>query len=144
MTDLFLKEIRLLGQNKVSIEALQQAKNCFIDYLAVTISGSKEFSYKVIDYIQSYGYGSMCSTVIGVDKKTDMQTAALINGMNSHVLELDDGHRQGALHIGSTIFSALLAVAEKEDLSIEDFIYGAIIGYEVTVRLACAVHQAIN
>lgn len=139
MTEFFLTNIRLLNKNKIPAEAYQQAKKSFIDYLSVTIPGFQVYSRKSIDYIQSYGYGSMCSTIIGLDKKVDMQTAALINGMNSHVLELDDGHRQGALHVGGTVFSALLAVAEKENLSSQDFFYGAIIGYEVTVRLACAI-----
>lgn len=139
MTDLFIRNIRLLSRNKIPIEIYHQAQNCFIDYLAVTIPGSHFLSHKAFDYIQSCGYGSMCSTIIGQDIKADMQSAALINGMSAHVLELDDGHRQGALHIGSTIFSALLAVIEKEELSSEDFLYGAIIGYEVTIRLACAV-----
>lgn len=139
MTNLLIKNIRLLSRKIIPVEVYHQAKKCLIDYLSVTIPGSKVFSSKAVEYIQSYGYDSMCSTVIGLDRKTDMQTSALINGMNAHVIELDDGHRQGALHIGSTIFSALLAVAEKEDLSSEDFLYGAIIGYELTVRLACAV-----
>ena len=139
MTDLFIRNISSLSRNKIPIEIYHQAQNCFLDYLAVTISGSQFLSHKASDYIQSCGCGSLCSTIIGLDIKTDMQSAALINGMSAHVIELDDGHRQGALHIGSTIFSALLAIAEKEYLSSEDFLYGAIIGYEVTVRLACAV-----
>ena len=139
MTNQFIQYIRSITKERVKDEAYNQARRCIVDYLSVTVPGSKVFSSKAVEYIQSYGYDSMCSTVIGLDRKTDMQSAALINGMNAHVIELDDGHRQGALHIGSTIFSALFAVAEKEDLSSEDFLYGAIIGYEVTVRLACAV-----
>ena len=139
MTNQFIQYIRSITKEYIKDEAYYQACRCLIDYLSVTIPGSKVLSSKTVDYIQSYGYGCMCSTVIGLDRKTDVQTAALINGMNAHVIELDDGHRQGALHIGSTIFSALLAVAEKEDLSSEDILYGAIIGYEVTVRLACAI-----
>lgn len=139
MTDLLIRNIRLISRNKIPIEIYHQAQNCFIDYLAVTIPGSLFISHKALDYIQSCGYGSTCATIIGLDKKSNMQTAALVNGMSSHVIELDDGHRQGAVHVGSTVFSALLAVAEKEDLSSEDFLYGAIIGYEVTIRLACAI-----
>ena len=120
-------------------EIYQQAKKCLIDYLAVTIPGAYTFSNKALDYIQTIGHGSKNATVIRLNCKADMQTAALINGMNAHVIELDDGHRQGALHVGSTVFSALLAIAEKEKLSSEDFLYGAIIGYEVTIRLACAI-----
>ncbi len=139
MTNQFIQYIRSITKECITDDTYNQAQRCLIDYLSVTIPGAKVFSSKTVDYIQSYDYGCLCSTVIGLDRKTDVQTAALINGMNAHVIELDDGHRQGALHIGSTIFSALLAVAEKEDLSGEDFLYGAIIGYEVTVRLACAI-----
>ena len=40
--------------------------------------------------------------------------------MNSHVAELDDGVRYGVLHPGSPIISALLSVAEKENISSND------------------------
>lgn len=139
MTNLFIQDIRSIIPESISLEIFQQAKKCLIDYLAVTIPGACSFSSKALDYIQTIGYGSEIATVIGLNCKTDMQTAALINGMNAHVIELDDGHRQGSLHVGSTVFSALLAIAEKEKLSSEDFLYGAIIGYEVTIRLACAI-----
>lgn len=139
MTDRFIQDIRLITKESILSEVYLQARKCLIDYLAVTISGACSFSGKALDYIQTMGHGNENATVIGLNCKTDMQTASLINGMNAHVLELDDGHRQGALHVGSTIFSALLAIAEKENLSSEDFLYGAIIGYEVTVRLACAI-----
>ena len=139
MTNRFIKHIYNIKKDDIPKEVYLQSKSCLIDYLAVTISGACSFSEKALNYIQSVGYSSEESTVIGMNCRSNMQTSALINGMNAHVIELDDGHRQGALHIGSTVFSALLAVAEKEDLSSEDFLYGAIIGYEVTVRLACAV-----
>lgn len=139
MTNSFLKNIKLLNRKKIPIEVYHQSKKCFIDYLAVTISGAKALSDKTLDYIHFLQSEKEESTIVGLNRKTNIQTAALINGMNAHVIELDDGHRQGALHIGSTVFSALLAVAEKEDLSSEEFFYGAIIGYEATIRLACAI-----
>lgn len=68
-----------------------------------------------------------------------MYNAALLNGMASHVLELDDGHRKGAVHVGAPVLSALLTVAAKEEMSSDDFLRGIICGYEATIRLACAV-----
>lgn len=139
MTDTFIRNIRYINKKDIPSDVYCQAKRCFVDYLSVIIAGSKTFSTKTLDYIHSVDSGNSISTIIGLNCRSDIQTAALINGMNSHVSELDDGHRQGALHVGSTVFSALLTVAEKENLSSEDFFYGAIIGYEVTVRLACAI-----
>lgn len=139
MTNLFIKNIYSINKKLIQLNVYEQARKCLIDYLAVTISGAKALSEKTGTYIQSIENGNGQASVIGLNRKANMQTAALINGMNAHVIELDDGHRQGALHVGSTVFSALLAVAEKEKLSSEDFLYGAIIGYEVTIRLACAI-----
>lgn len=139
MTDSLVRNIRTIQKDKIDQNTYMYANKCFLDYLAVTISGARIFSNKIMTYIRSIQVGDGEVSVIGLNYKVDMQTAALINGMNAHVIELDDGHRQGALHVGSTVFSALLAVAEKEKLSSEDFLYGAIIGYEVAIRLACAV-----
>ncbi len=139
MTDLFLKFLRKFSINSIPENVFAQARNCFLDYLACTLAGAKAFSEKDLAYIDSLDSGSGKVSVLGLQKKCSLQTAALINGMNSHVMELDDGHRKGAVHVGGTIFSALLPVAEKEKLSMREFLYGAIIGYEVTIRLACAV-----
>ncbi len=139
MTNQFIHHIHSITKDNLSVEIYEQVRKCLIDYLAVTIPGAMSFSEKTLAYLQSIESTNEQAIIIGLNRKVDIQTAALINGMNSHVIELDDGHRQGALHIGSTVFSALLAVAEKENLSSEDFLYGAIIGYEVTIRLACAV-----
>lgn len=139
MTDCFLKNLMNISRDSVPDRVFIQARNCFIDYLACTLAGAKEFYAKDLAYIDSLNSDNGNSTVIGFERKCSLQTAALVNGMNSHIMELDDGHRKGAVHVGGTIFSALFPVAEQENLSIQDFLYGAIIGYEVTIRLACAV-----
>ena len=139
MTDLFLRNLKKLSINSIPENVFVRARNCFLDYLACTLAGAKAFSEKALVYIDSLDSGDGNISVLGLQRKSSLQTAALINGMNSHVMELDDGHRKGAVHVGGTIFSALLPVAEKEKLSMRDFLYGAIIGYEVTIRLACAV-----
>lgn len=139
MTDHFLSNLKAILPENIPADAYQQARMCFLDYLACTIAGAKFFSNKTNTYLDGVGNEIGSASVIGREGKTTMQTAALINGLNSHVMELDDGHRKGAVHVGGTIFSALLPVAEKEHLSMQDFLYGAIIGYETTIRLACAV-----
>jgi 2-methylcitrate dehydratase PrpD len=138
MTDSFIQGLMTICPEKIPTDVYQQARMSFLDYLACTVAGAKFFSQKDSNYINSVDEDTGV-TIIGFNRKASMQTAALINGMNSHVMELDDGHRKGAVHVGGTIFSALLPVAEKEKISMHDFLYGAIIGYETTIRLACAV-----
>ena len=139
MTDHFLSSLKAILPENIPADVYQQARMCFLDYLACTTAGATFFSNKTNAYLDSVGNEVGSASVIGREGKTTMQTAALINGLNSHVMELDDGHRKGAVHVGGTIFSALLPVAEKEPLSMQDFLHGAIIGYETTIRLACAV-----
>ena len=138
MTDKLIKGILDIHKEYITTKIWHQTRRALIDYLSATIAGAKLFCEKETTYLDAFDeIGN--AIVIGLNHKCSMQTAALINGMNSHVIELDDGHRQGALHVGGTVFSALLAVAEKENLSSKDLLYGAIIGYEVAIRLACAV-----
>lgn len=139
MTDLFIDNIIGVINNNISKKILIQARYAFIDYLSCAIAGSVYLKDKDIYYIKALGGTSESSSILGTKFKTDKLTAALINGINSHVLELDDGHRGGALHVGATVFSALLAVSEQETISSTDFLYGSIIGYEAVIRLACAI-----
>lgn len=138
VTNRFIQQISSINKDNIPVEVWHQARRALIDYLGVAISGAKPFCEKELNYINSLGENGD-TTAIGIKRKCSMQTAALLNGMSAHVLELDDGHRKGAVHVGSVVFSALLAVAEHENISSRDLLYGAVVGYEATVRLACAV-----
>lgn len=138
MTDQFIQHLQSICKDSITPEIWHQARRTLLDYLCVTVAGANVFRKKEFAYLDS-----LCetgdATIIGLNRKASMQTAALLNGMSAHVIELDDGHRRGALHVGATVFSALLPVAEHEHFTSEDLLYGAIIGYEATVRLACSV-----
>lgn len=139
MTRRFLYILRSLIDENTGKCDFKHTSRCLIDYLSCVIAGSKEFASKNAAYLSEMSSEVGNCTVFGQECLTTMQTSALLNGMSAHVLELDDGHRRGALHVGASVFSALLAVAEKEKLSSRDFLLGATIGYEATIRLACAV-----
>ena len=126
MTDTFISNLLSIRPDKLSDKVYFVASRCFIDYLACTLAGAKSF--------QSAVASAFC-----IHRQSSMQIEALFRGMNSHVTELDDGHRKGAVHVGGTVFSALLSVAQHVNIPSRDFLFGAIIGYETTVRLACAI-----
>lgn len=126
MTDTFINNLLSIRPDKLTDKVYFAATRSFIDYLACTLAGAKSFQLDV-------------TSPFALHCQSSMPIAALSRGMNSHVVELDDGHRKGAVHVGGTVFSALLSVAEHEKISSRDFLFGAVIGYEATVRLACAV-----
>lgn len=139
LTDIFINNISQKASCIYSSDISKKARLCFLDYLACAIAGSKQYCKNISNYVDSFtNIGN--ARIIGLPNlKVSIQNAALLNGISSHAVELDDGHRIGMLHLGAPVISALLAIAEKEKLSSEDFLYGIIIGYEVSIRLACSV-----
>ena len=72
--------------------------------------------------------------------KTDVLSAAFVNAVSAHVLELDDGHRGAQIHLGAVIFPTALAISEAYDLTGKEFLEGVIVGYEVGILLGQLVN----
>ena len=81
-------------------EAIEKAKLCFIDYLAVYLRGlesdNAQIAIKTIYELYGNDFNSL--------------NKGFINGIASHSLDLDDGHRWAQLHPGSVVFSTVLAL----------------------------------
>lgn len=117
----------------ISDTVIGQAKKCFIDYLAVTLSGAKSINQDLYENAKLSGGSSF---VFGHESRTETADAICLNAYAAHALELDDGHRAGMMHLAAPIFSALLPVAETINSNLFDFLKAAAIGYEVSIRLA--------
>lgn len=139
LTDQFISAIRAIQYVKLPQRVILHARACVLDYIGCALAGAKTIASKEQDLVLALSAMQGECSLLGHHAKASMQNAALINGISAHMIELDDGHRVGMLHLGAPIISGLLAVAERERLSTEDFLYGVIIGYEVAIRLACAV-----
>lgn len=128
-----------LNYRTLSPEVIDRTKYFFLDYLAVGVRGSLTDSsqplYRLVETLGDGGEGK----VLGRSKKATFPYAALANGSSAHSIELDDTHQGGSIHLGVSVFSAALAVAEQVDASGEDFIAASIAGFEVAARLAMAV-----
>ncbi|MGN0156484.1 MAG: MmgE/PrpD family protein [Lachnospiraceae bacterium] len=127
-----------LNEKDIPERVYQKARECILDYTGVTFAGAyctqKSFEEYYHHFFEETGV-----PVIGTGKKASFSNAAFINAFHAHVMELDDGHRHGMIHLGANIISALLAVSQKESLEGTDTLKGIILGYEAAVRLALAV-----
>lgn len=117
-------------------QVLEKAKECVLDYVAVTYAGAKANR----DAMQRLlcGDNGNCS-LIGYGKKTSSREAAFANAFNAHVLELDDGSRFGMIHLGAGILSAVLAAAQERNLTYSQVLRGIVLGYEAAVRVSLAM-----
>lgn len=100
---------------------VKQAQIVLLDYLGALVGGKKYLEEKHLELLKS------------------APSEVFLNGFAAHVLELDDGHRHGMIHLGASIVSAVLDVAKKENLKSADVIRGIVMGYEVAVRCARAI-----
>ena len=110
-------------------EVIYKTKQCFRDFLAVSLAGSKTQSSKKVKSICNKGCES---TVIGYEK-VNCTDASLINAVSAHSLDFDDGHRYAQIHPGCTVFPAALSLAEARNIGGKDFICSIIAGYQVSI-----------
>ena len=140
ITDVFIDSIYSFQPQKIPEKIFLQAKKALLDYIGVTLAGATIMRQKNDSFLNLFPAGKeeSCS-VIGFDKKSSIYNAIIINGFNSHITELDDGHRLGMLHLGSPIISSLLSVAEYNKLEGEKLLRGIIAGYEAAILIAKAM-----
>ena len=115
-------------------EAIEKAKLCFIDYLAVYLRGLESDNAKIAIKTIYELYGGNFNSL----------NKGFVNGIASHSLDLDDGHRWAQLHPGSVVFSTALAIISDKsldmDITSEEFFEAVIGGYEIAIALGMLVN----
>lgn len=134
----------LAAMDRINDSDRMKARECLLDHLGVTLAGAAEMGGESASIRRFLGDGEGPARAIGTTATTDLLTAAWLNGMHAHKLELDDGHRFGMVHPGAPVISALLPLAQAKGLGTEALLRGIIAGYEVAVRLAMAVQPAMK
>ena len=137
----FVIELQQLMDSNFNEKDFKQVSRCFLDYMAATNAGVYLLNERIECMVDMFGSCGIISP-IGFDTKVSLETAAFINGLTSHVAEMDDGVRFGMIHPGAPIFSALIPAAERFKVKGIDFVKGVIIGYEAAVRLSSAIQPS--
>jgi 2-methylcitrate dehydratase PrpD len=115
-------------------------KRALLDYLTTSITGSQEpVAHQMLDYLASVDE-SRTAAVVGHARRLSVLNAALINGTSTHALDFDDGHTHGSAHPAGPNFPAVLAVAEQKARGAKDVILATVLGYDVMLRVASAIH----
>ena len=131
--------------NDIPTEAVLIAKNALLDWLGVSIAGSKESGARIVaDYIRK-SKAKRDSTVICQGLKTTAEFAALANGNIGHSIDFDDTNPESAhynMHPSTCVMPAVLAVAEKYHKSGRQMLAGYIVGMEIISRVGAAIGAA--
>ena len=142
ITDSFIDYLYGMANKTLPEHVLEQARLCAMDYVGCATAGARMMEERNQQFLANIAKQGGNSTVIGQEAKTTLHNAALLNATNAHATELDDGHRLGMIHLGASIFSALLAVPEVENLEKTAVLQGAVVGYEAAVLAAMAMQPS--
>ncbi|MEO6408928.1 MAG: MmgE/PrpD family protein [Burkholderiaceae bacterium] len=116
-------------------QARRVAERLVLDIAGLCIAARNEpYVRAALDSIDGDG---PCS-VIGHARHLSVEGAAFVNGIAAHGEDFDDTYEGGPVHAGAVIVPALLAAAERHELSGADLLRGIAVGVEVMCRL-CAV-----
>lgn len=138
-TDRLVNHLMNLSSNGFTSEQLLFAKRVLLDYIGVSLAGRKLLTGK-LNELESTGLFSTGDFIpIGGDTGINAMGAALVNGMQSHVADLDDGTRFGAIHPGTTAISAVLAIGNTIGITGNQILSGIILGYEASIILANSI-----
>lgn len=119
---------------------LDRARYFLVDYLSVAVRGSQEESARCVQRMIKHMGAGGCARVIGTEIGALPGLAALANGTASHGIEQDDTHGGGSIHLGTTMYSAALALADTlPETAMDRFLAAVIAGYEAAARIAMAV-----
>jgi len=132
----FLLETRY---EDIPSDCLQIAKLCLLDFLGVSLIGSREPAGRILnDFLTTVG-GSPEATIIGYGEKSTALNAALANGTFGHCLDFDDDSSIGAGHLTTCVGPTLIALAEKMKKGGTEILLGFVLGYEIGSILAAAL-----
>ena len=118
------------------------AKHCVLDWIGVTLAGSKEDAGRIVREEALAQGGAPQATILGDGTRTSVAQAALVNGTASHALDYDDVHFAFLGHPTVTVVPAVLALAERDGLGGEALVTAFAAGVEVGSRIGHFVTEA--
>lgn len=121
-------------------EVVHAVRRAVVDSLGVTVGGRDHETVRAaLRAVRETG-GSGIATVVGEERRADLHSATLVNGIMAHVLDWDDSIYPTRLHPSAALVPALLAAGEDLDASGRALVVGHAVGFEIARRLADAAY----
>lgn len=122
-------------------ETIAATKLAVLDWIGSALAGSLESPARMAREVVS-GFGTSDEASLFPSGRSSAAGAALVNGVASHILELDDIHKGSTVHGAAPIIPAALAVAERERADGRAFLLAVALGYEAALRIGEAVNPS--
>ena len=124
------------------LDVVHQAKRAVLDFIGVSLAGGRIGMAPITTPLIADMGGVEEATIIGDGRRLPAMQAAFVNGVSGHTLDMDDGQRFANGHPGVGVIPAVLALAERDDLSGKEVIEAVVVGYEAFLRLGSAINPS--
>ena len=128
-----------LHLDDIDDDARAVARQCLLDWFAVTIAGAAEPCVELLAAEATEQGGNPQSTLIGHGLRLSTRQAALVNGTASHAHDYDDVNMTLSGHATVAVAGGLLALAEKLESSGPEVLTAFVAGYETACRVGALV-----
>jgi len=127
---------------EIPAPVVAEARRTMVNWVGCALGGARhETLDNAIAALAPFA-GPPQATVLGRRERFDALTVSLMNGMSSHVLDFDDTHLKTVIHPAGPVAPAILALAERSQVSGRDLLHALILGAEVECRIGNAVYPA--
>ena len=121
-------------------QVVNQAKFCLLDLVGGAIAGSLQPTSLLVREVFGTHTPPPEATLWTTEQKVSAATAAFLNAVQGHAIDMDDGHRYANGHPGVVTIPAALALAEYLGTGGRELVAAIVIGYEVFIRLGRAAN----
>jgi 2-methylcitrate dehydratase PrpD len=134
----------VVGSRKEDIpEAVRkEATRTLLNWVACAVGGSRHASVDIAIRALAPFSGPAQATILGRHERVDALSAALMNGISSHVFDFDDTHLRTVIHPAGPVLPAAFAWSEYKGASGADLLHALVLGAEVECRVGNAVYPA--
>lgn len=120
-------------------EVLHHAKRALLDWYGATRPGLDTPVGRMVELSVAEDLDRGAATLLS-GRPATCRAAALVNGVASHALEMDDIFRDGLYHPGGPVIAAALAAAEQAGAPGRDMLAALVVGYEVSTRVSAVIN----
>ncbi|MEO8371029.1 MAG: MmgE/PrpD family protein [Candidatus Solibacter sp.] len=134
----------VVGSRKEAIpEAVRkEATRTLLNWVACAVGGSRHEGVDAAIRALAPFSGPAQATILGRHERMDAVSAALMNGLSSHVFDFDDTHLRTVIHPAGPVLPAILAWSEYKGATGSELLHALVLGAEVECRIGNAVYPA--
>jgi 2-methylcitrate dehydratase PrpD len=141
-TEIIAQHLANLDSSSIPQAIIEEMKVLLFDYLGVALGGAQTESGRIAGEFSRDLRERGEATIIGSGYRVSAPSASFSNAISSHSVELDDTDSLAFLHFSPPVFSAALAMGEKQHSSGQDFLVALVAGCDILARLSAAINPS--